>query len=79
MFPSNWYAPRFYSRTYWPRPSVRIHDALLTDFLIVTGEDPRAPLPERALTVTAPDLRLAVEAADFVSVAPDRFVMVEGR
>jgi hypothetical protein len=65
MFPTIWYAPTFYSRTYWPRPSivtVAWTDPALRDFLPVEGES--------FLTVDAP--------ASLV-VPADPFIVVESR
>jgi len=81
MFPTTWYAPTFYSRTYWPRPGVRIHDALLTDFVMVTAEQPPTIDAEPALAVVAADSLITIDAdaGAFVPVDADRFVLVETR
>jgi hypothetical protein len=67
MFPTSWYAPTFFSRTYFPGPAVTTEivtrDPYLTDFVTVASES----------------ARLTVETPAFLAVSADRFVIVESR
>ena len=80
MFPSPWYAPTFFSRTYWPRPSVRLHDAELVDFLPVSLASVLMMVePSEAVRVSSDPFVLTVDALASSMVSGENMLVVESR
>lgn len=79
MFPTTWYAPAMFSRTYFPRPSVRIHDAELVDFIPVSAEELLTVDGSGVTLVTGSARFMTVEAPASNGVSAGSFVLVESR
>jgi len=80
MFPTTWYAPTFFSRTYWPRPSVRLHDAALVDFLPVNLASVLMTVePSEAVRVSGDPYMATVDALDASVVSAENVIVVDSR
>lgn len=76
MFPTAWYAPAYFTRTYWPRPGQLVKDAVLTDFVLVAGVDRTLRVPATMFeAVAAGDRWIPVAGPDVIAVAdPGRWL-----
>ena len=80
MFPTTWYAPAMFSRPYWPRPSMRLHDAALVDFLPVTLASVLMTVdPSEAALVSGDPSVVTVDALASSVVSAENVLVVDSR
>ena len=79
MFPTTWYAPAMFSRTYWPRPSVRLHDAALIDFLPVSLASVLMTVDPSETVLVSADPMVTVDALDASVVSAENVIVVDSR